>query len=99
MAQQIAKHPLDPYGFDVNWSAFTQPMSLVMQNPPLCSDFIAAVASVVGWSEMALHSAFLFWTVLSVFGTFALARRLSRKPFIAALLAILTPVFPVPSTS
>src|SRR2546422_5508119 len=24
MAQQIAKHPLDPYGFDVNWSSFTQ---------------------------------------------------------------------------
>src|SRR5437016_7404115 len=99
MAQQIAKHPLDPYGFDVNWSSFTQPMSLVMQNPPLCSYFIAAVASVFGWSEMALHSAFFFWTVLSVLGTFALARRFSREPFIAALVTIFTPVFLVSATS
>jgi hypothetical protein len=99
MAQQIAKHPLDPYGFDVNWSSFTQPMSMVMQNPPLCSYYIAAVASVFGWSELALHSAFFFWAVLSVLGTFALARRFSREPFIAALLTIFTPVFLVSATS
>jgi 4-amino-4-deoxy-L-arabinose transferase-like glycosyltransferase len=99
MAQQIAKHPLDPYGFDVNWSSFTQPMSLVMQNPPLCSYYIAAVASVFGWSELALHSAFFFWAVLSVLGTFALARRFSREPFIVALVTIFTPVFLVSATS
>jgi hypothetical protein len=28
---------VDPYGFDVNWSSFTQPIAEVMQNPPLCS--------------------------------------------------------------
>src|SRR6184192_1032394 len=99
MAQQIAKHPLDPYGFDVNWSSFTQPMSLVMQNPPLCSYYIAAVASLFGWSELALHSAFFFWAVLSVLGTFVLARRFSREPFIAALVTIFTPVFLVSATS
>ena len=99
MAQQIAKHPLNPYGFDVNWSSFTQPMSLVMQNPPLCSYYIAAVASLFGWSELALHSAFFFWAVLSVLGTFVLARRFSREPFIAALVTIFTPVFLVSATS
>jgi len=26
MAQQIAKHPFDPYGFEVNWAGFRQPM-------------------------------------------------------------------------
>ena len=35
MAQQIVRHPLDPYGFHLNWSSFIQPMSEVMQNPPL----------------------------------------------------------------
>src|SRR5437588_12824884 len=72
MAQQIAKHPLDPYGFDVNWPSFAQPMSMVMQNPPLCSYFIAAVASLFGWSELVLHSAFFFWAALSVLAAFAL---------------------------
>ena len=48
MAQQIAKHPFDPYGFYVNWVSFRQPMTIVMQNPPLYSYYIAAVASAVG---------------------------------------------------
>src|SRR5216110_1486013 len=63
MAQQIVKDPLDPYGFTVNWSSFTQPMSMVMQNPPLCSYYIAAIASVFGSSELALHSAFFLWAI------------------------------------
>jgi len=37
MAEQITRHPLDPYGFKVNWAGFAQPMTDVMQNPPLCS--------------------------------------------------------------
>ena len=75
MAQQIVRHPLNPYGFDVNWSSFTQPMSAVMQNPPLCSYYIAAIGSIFGWSEMSLHAAFLFWATMSILGTFALAQR------------------------
>src|SRR6266567_9562487 len=78
MAQQIAKHPLDPYGFDVNWSSFTQPMSMVMQNPPLCSYYIAAIGSIFGWSEISLHAAFLLWATMSILGTFALAQRICR---------------------
>jgi len=42
---------------------------------------------------MALHSSFFFWPVLSVLGTFALARRFGSEPFIAALVTIFTPVF------
>src|SRR5438045_8572147 len=75
MAQQIIRHPLNPYGFDVNWSSFTQPMSAVMQNPPLCSYYIAAIGSIFGWSEMSLHAAFLFWATMSILGTLAPARR------------------------
>src|SRR2546426_9857039 len=69
MAHQIVKHPLDPYGFDVNWSSFAQPMSVVMQNPPLCSYYIAAIAAFFGWCELVLHLAFLFWARISVLGT------------------------------
>ena len=78
MAQQIAAHPLDPYGFQVNWMGVPEPMWHAMQNPPLCSYFIAAVASIFGWGEIALHSAFLIWAVAAIFGTFALAQRCCR---------------------
>jgi 4-amino-4-deoxy-L-arabinose transferase-like glycosyltransferase len=99
MAQQIAKHPFDPYDFYVNWVSFRQPMTAVMQNPPLCSYYIAAVASVFGWAEPMLHLAFLFWATISILGTFALARRFCRKPLIAAMLTLFTPVFLVCATS
>jgi hypothetical protein len=99
MAHQIVKHPLDPYGFNVNWSSFAQPMSVVMQNPPLCSYYIAAITAFFGWSELALHIAFLFWAVISILGTFALARRFCREPLFVALFTLFTPVFLVSATS
>jgi 4-amino-4-deoxy-L-arabinose transferase-like glycosyltransferase len=99
MADQIRKHPLDPYGFKVNWAGFAQPMTDIMQNPPLCSYYIAAVISVLGSSEMVLHISFLPWAVISVLGTFALARRFCPNPFVAALLALFTPVFLISATT
>ncbi|MEP6604126.1 MAG: glycosyltransferase family 39 protein [Spartobacteria bacterium] len=99
MAQQIAKHPLDPYGFSVNWASFPEPMWAEMQNPPLCSYFIAVTASLVGWSERALHCAFLFLATMSILGTSAIARRFCREPLVAALLTLFTPVFLVSATN
>lgn len=99
MAQQIAKHPLDPYGFAVNWSTTSEPVWKVMQNPPLCSYYLAAIGSIAGWSELTLHAAFLIWPVLSLLATFAIARRFCREPFMAALLTLFTPVFLVSATN
>src|SRR5207248_3178279 len=99
MAQQIARHPLDPYGFGVNWSSFTQPVSAVMQNPPLCSYYIAAVAGFFGWKEPVLHVAFLFWAIMSINGAFALTRRFCQDAFSAALLTLFTPIFLVSATT
>ena len=99
MAQQIARSPFDPYGFEANWAGFAQPMWLPMQNPPLCSYYIAAVAAVIGWSEPALHAAFLVPAIGAILGTFALARRLCDRPVNAALLTLLTPVFLVSAGS
>ena len=33
--QQIVKHPLNPYGFQVIWDNYSEPMSEVTKNPPL----------------------------------------------------------------
>src|SRR6266480_4256358 len=75
MGEQISKHPLDPYGFSVNWDTSAKPIWKVMQNPPLCSYYIAVAASLLSWKEVALHLAFLVWPILTVLGTFAIARR------------------------
>jgi len=98
MAQHISTHPEDPYGFVVNWYVGSQPMFSIMQNPPLSSYYMALTASFLGWSEPAMHGAFLVPAVAAVLGTFLLARRLCNSPLLAALLLLFTPVFLVSAT-
>src|SRR5881227_151104 len=99
MAQQTSQHPADPYGFSVNWYVSAKPMFSVMQNPPLNAYYMALAASFLGWSELAMHGAFLFPAVAAVLGMFFLAQRLSGSPLLGALLVLFTPVFLVSATT
>ena len=90
-AQQIAKHPLDPYGFQLTWDNSPASMADVTQNPPLASYYAALIGRVAGWSERALHLGFLLPTLALVLGTYRLAHRLTRLPLLAALATLLTP--------
>jgi len=98
-AQQIQKHPLDFYGFSMNWYGYTTPMTVAFDNPPLTSYYIALMAWLLGWSERALHVAFLLPALAAVWGVFALAKHYCTRPFTAALIALLTPVFLISATS
>jgi 4-amino-4-deoxy-L-arabinose transferase-like glycosyltransferase len=99
IAQQVSQHPADPYGFSVNWYVRVKPMFSVMQNPPLNAYYMALAASFFGWSELAMHGAFLVPAVVAVLGTFFLAQRLSGSPLLGALLMLFTPVFLVSATT
>jgi 4-amino-4-deoxy-L-arabinose transferase-like glycosyltransferase len=99
IAHQISQHPADPFGFSVNWYVSAKPMFSVMQNPPLNAYYMALAASFLGWSELAMHGAFLVPAVAAVLGTFFLAQRLSGSPLLAALLMLFTPVFLVSATT
>jgi 4-amino-4-deoxy-L-arabinose transferase-like glycosyltransferase len=98
-AQHILQHPLDFYGFTANWYGIDLPMSQMHKNPPLVPYIIAVTALFIGWSEVALHLAFLIPAVAVSLGTFSLAQSLCNRPLLAALTAVLTPVFFVSSTS
>ena len=98
-ARQICAHPTDPFGFKVNWYGTEMPMAEVTQNPPLNCYYIALVASCFGWSETALHLAFLAPAVAAVLGTYFLALRFCTQPLLAALATLLCPVFLVSSTT
>jgi 4-amino-4-deoxy-L-arabinose transferase-like glycosyltransferase len=98
-AQQIRSNPLDFYGFRVNWYGTEQPMWEVTRNPPLGSFFLALASGLGGWSELALHLAFLLPAVAAALGTLALARRFCAHPVVATLAAIATPAFLVSSTN
>jgi hypothetical protein len=98
-AQQIAKHPLDPFGISVIWDATATPLFEVTKNPPLACYYAAAVGSIAGWSERALHIGFLLPALAMVLGTYRLAQRLTRSPLVAASATLLTPGVLVSATS
>ncbi|MDH5203719.1 MAG: glycosyltransferase family 39 protein, partial [Nitrospirota bacterium] len=98
-ARQIQNHPADFYGFLVNWEKSEMPMHEVTKNPPLTAYYIALVASLIGWSEIALHFAFLIPAIAVALGTYFLARQFCMKPVVASLAGMLTPVFLISSTS
>lgn len=98
-AKHIQSHPTDPYRFNVNWYFNEMEMWQVTKNPPLTSYFIAFVAYLVGWSERALHLAFLIPAIAVVLGTYFLARKLCSRPVLASLVGLITPVFIVSGTT
>lgn len=98
-AHQIVAHPLDPYGFTVNWYLRASPMAEITKNPPGACYFMALAATVLGWSAGALHAAFLLPAIATVVGTWALARRWSRRPLLAGLLVLVAPGFVVSATT
>jgi 4-amino-4-deoxy-L-arabinose transferase-like glycosyltransferase len=98
-ARQIQAHPANPYGFDVNWYGTISPMWEVTKNPPLAAYYLAMAAAVLGWSEPALHLAFLLPAIAAILGTYRLARRFCNRPMLAACATLFTPVFLVSSTT
>jgi 4-amino-4-deoxy-L-arabinose transferase-like glycosyltransferase len=98
VAQQIHRNPLDFYGFEIYWQGAVCPVWAFNKNPPGTSYFIALAASLVGWSERALHLAFLVPAVGAIVGTYLLAKRMCPYPFTAALTVLVTPVFLISST-
>ncbi len=98
-AQWIADHPFDPYGFTLNWYGRTQPMHEVMQNPPLTSYALAAASTITGWNEATLHVVFGLFAFAAVAGTWSLARGMTERPLLAALLTLAMPFFLVSATN
>lgn len=99
LAQHLAAEPFDFYGFEVNWYGTPMGMWEVTKNPPLTGYYLALVGSVFGWSERALHLAFLLPAAACALATYGLAQRFSRHPLAATLVGLATPVFLVSSTN
>ena len=98
-AQQILADPADPFGTIVNWYGVAMQLADVTQNPPLACYYLAAAGGLFGWSEPALHLAFLLPAIAAVLGTHALARRFCPQPVLAAAVTLMSPVFWVSATT
>ena len=95
----IQHHPADFFGSEVNICDTAIPMWKANCNPPLMSCFLAGVASLFGWNEIVLHLACLAVAFTAAMGIYALARKWCGRPLMATMIAIITPVFLVSSTT
>lgn len=93
LARQIARAPLDPYGFSINWNGTTQPAWSVLANPPLLPAFLAGWAALFGWSEISLHIAVIPISILALLAMGGLARRVGMRPLHAIGLMVVSPAF------
>lgn len=98
-ARHIQAHPADPYGCEVNWYGTATSMAEVTKNPPLACYYTALGGRIFGWSEVALHGAFLLPALAVALGTYRLARQLCGRPMLATLMSWLTPAMLVSSTT
>jgi 4-amino-4-deoxy-L-arabinose transferase-like glycosyltransferase len=99
-ARHIQANPAsDFYGFSINGYGWEMPISDVQKNPPLVSYYMALAASLVGWSEVALHLVFLLPALAAVLGAYQLAREFVSRPGLAALAGLCTPAFIVSGTT
>jgi hypothetical protein len=97
-SQQIAHHPLNPYGFHLVWYVTDMPMFAITKNPPVSSYYGALIGVVAGWSERAWHLGFLLPAFAVVLGTYRLAERFTASPLIAAAATLFAPGFLVSAT-
>jgi 4-amino-4-deoxy-L-arabinose transferase-like glycosyltransferase len=93
IAKQIGRSPLDPYGFNFNWTGFARPAFDILANPPLVPYLLAGWAALFGWSEVALHSLTVLFGVAAIFAFGSLARSLGRDDALFPALLAVSPAF------
>jgi 4-amino-4-deoxy-L-arabinose transferase-like glycosyltransferase len=98
-AKQIHLHPLDFYGFKINWYGTEMDASRIIKNPPLASYYLSLAASLFGWQEIPLHLAFVLPAIAAVLGSYFIAREFTQNPLAATLIGVLNPVFILSSTT
>jgi 4-amino-4-deoxy-L-arabinose transferase-like glycosyltransferase len=98
-AQNILKHPLNFYGFNVNWAGQTVSMSMTNLNPPGVCYFLAGVIAIFGSHEIPMHLAMFLVAIVAAAGIYQLARIWCDRPLLAAFIAVGSPVFIVSATT
>lgn len=93
IARQIAKAPLDPYGFTFNWTGTPRPAFDILANPPLVPALLAEWGSVFGWSEVALHVLTLLFAIAALAAMAAIAAKQDVDPLLAAAMLAVSPAF------
>jgi 4-amino-4-deoxy-L-arabinose transferase-like glycosyltransferase len=97
-SRQIIEHPLDPYGFQMD-GLYGKISALKYTDPPLVIYYASLIISLFGENELLLHLSYVIFPLIAGLSMYFLSKRFSRKPLLATLLMIATPIFVVTSNS
>lgn len=96
LARHIARHPLDPYGFDQFWYDKPQPAIEVLA-PPVFPYYLAAAIRWLGDDPILLKLSLFPWILLLVLSLRSLLRRLQRSPTLPVVGAVVGSPFVLPA--
>ncbi len=98
VAKHIVESPFDFYGFDFNWYGTVEPVTYA-NHAPATAYYMALVGVIAGWSEPAMHIAFMVPAIGLLLGIYAAAKRLCDQPALATVIAWFCPALFVSATS
>lgn len=96
IADQIAKDPLRPYSFHVEWGGYSGPGSHLLDTP-LIPYYIAIIRWVFGSSEIVLHLSFIIFPLIAGLSFYFIAKKFIKWPLTSTLTMLVTPTFLVNS--
>ncbi len=99
VADQIAKDPLRPYSFVLEWGGHSGETATHLLDTPLVSYYIAWVSWLFGRSEIILHISFILFSLTAGISFYFIAKKFIKWPLAAALMMAATPTFLVSSHS
>jgi len=93
VAKQISLHPLDPYGFRINWDGTPEWAFKTSANPPLVPAYLALWQLLLPQSEVSFHCAMLPFSLLALHAFGVMARYFKIEPLIPQALLCGSPAF------
>jgi 4-amino-4-deoxy-L-arabinose transferase-like glycosyltransferase len=99
VAEQIAQHPFDFFGFDIDYGYARVPIHTISHNPPATAYFLAALGTLSEWNLVVLHLGMCLFAGLAALGMYELARDFGAHPLFACAAAVLTPAFLVSAST
>jgi hypothetical protein len=93
VARQIDHHPLDPYGFQINWDGTSEWAFKTLANPPLVPAYLAAWHCLFPWNEVSFHLAVLPFSLIALYAFGLLAKYFNVDSVTSQALLCCSPAF------
>lgn len=93
VTRQIYRHPLNPYGFQINWDGTPEWAFKTLANPPLVPAYLAAWHCLFPWNEISFHVAVLPFSLIALYAFGLIAKHFNVDSVTSQALLCCSPAF------